>query len=186
MGLSGIYRHDIVVVGMPVVARPIIVHGERLRCQLTTMLAGCTVDFKDQMQNECKAAACFAHKIEIGSSAVCVGHVSGPKGKVTVSHSCLAMVDTVPLNEDGSLHVESSHKMIQQVLNMYLTLNMRELVRCFTTDQFKALALNCYCILLVYRWYCEPIFRLSKQNDARFPGAFVVALVRTLKTQTPL
>ena len=74
------------------------------------MLAGCTVDFKDQMQNdECKAAACFAHKIEIGSSAVCVGHVSGPKGKVTVSHSCLAMVDTVPLNEDGSLHVESSH-----------------------------------------------------------------------------
>ena len=28
------------------------------------MLAGCTVDFKDQMQNECKAAACFAHKIE--------------------------------------------------------------------------------------------------------------------------
>ena len=109
MGLSGIYRHDIVVVGMPVVARPIIVHGERLRCQLTTMLAGCTVDFKDQMQNECKAAACFAHKIEIGSSAVCVGHVSGPKGKVTVSHSCLAMVDTVPLNEDGSLHVESSH-----------------------------------------------------------------------------
>ena len=81
MGLSGIYRHDIVVVGMPVVARPIIVHGERLRCQLTTMLAGCTVDFKDQMQNECKAAACFAHKIENWLIGRLRGARFGPKRK---------------------------------------------------------------------------------------------------------
>ena len=46
------------------------------------MLAGCTVDFKDQMQNdECKAAACFAHKSELAHRSSAGGRILGPKEK---------------------------------------------------------------------------------------------------------